>query len=279
MIAKPPATRSKRYRTKYNHVPSSGEGFCRKENDMKLFTTPTLGEIDIISSEEYTKMLPPLNKALYPWLTKMHIETTRGPIEKVIQEIDESKMLVDVLVASPTPEHEYYTIVTSGMSFKPMEPPPTINIPTHQHAELYMHLPKDWKLDKESLLDPKWAWPVAFLLYFARYPHVNHKWVGWGSYLELADSVSGCMGDSSYEGCLLLTPLEECPDIMTVELNLLQQIFYYNLFPAYMEEIASAKQPSTCCEKVTRLEELLIVNQMNGPLDIRRKNVITNASY
>ena len=243
---------------------------------MKKNSIPTLSQFQIIDPKVYYDAMPPLKDELYLWLTKVHIETIRGPIEKVIHETDGTKLFTDVLVVSPTPEYEYYTLVTSGMSFQPMSPPPMSNLPTHTRAEIYLHLPKDWKLDAESLRHTQWSWPVAWLLYVARYPHLSHEWLGYGCYMN-CEELAG-MGESSFSGCMLLSSLRECPDLGEVELNPLQHVFYYNLFPAYKEEIAKLEQAESC-GNIAQLEELFIVNQVSGPINTKRKNVITNESY
>lgn len=242
---------------------------------MKIKKLPVLNELEVLSSKEFFDIKKPFKEGLYQHFTRPHIESTRGLVERVIHEPQGSALCRDVLIIPPNSKHDYYTLVTYGMCFNPMPPPPT-NLPTHTHAELYMHLPRDWKLDEQSLQQSKWSWPVAWLLYMARYPHLNQKWIGWRTCVECEDS--GSMGDSKFAGCLLLSSLGECPDFEIADLSLFQQIFFYNLLPVYKEEMVAFAQADSCGD-AARLEDLFIVNQLNGPVNTKRKNVITNASY
>ena len=238
---------------------------------MKTKIIPPFDEFNVIDSKEYYDCIPASDGTMPLWLVKVHIEATRGPIEKVIHETDEHLIFTDVLVVSPTPKHEYYTLVTSGMSFRSM-PRPSTGLPTHMWAELYMHLPSDWKLDGMSLQKHKWNWPVAWLLFMARYPHLHKKWMGWGSYMECDGAAEGCMGETEFSGCMLATDLRECPELEWLELNPLQQIIFYNLLPLHKKEIAKLKKLHSCGER-SQLEELFIMNNLNGPVDIKRDSV------
>ncbi len=243
---------------------------------MKVRKIPEIKWCDIIDPEEFFEYMPPPKDALFRWLTKWHVEETRGSIDKVLHITIDQKRYYDIMVVAPTPEHEFYTLVTMGMSAEPMPLPPT-KLPTHQHAELYMHLPTEWKLDADSLSLQEWSWPLAWLVFIANYPHKKRKWIGWGSYMEYSGK-KNCMGDTDFSGCMLSTALGECPELEWLELNPLQQIVFYNLLPLYKEEIAKLKQLSGCGD-VSRLEDLFVVNQLNGPVNTRRKNVLTNATY
>jgi len=247
---------------------------------MKTKIFPYVGDYQIIDPIKFYKRMPAKWIAKHAWLNKEYIETNMGPIKKAIQGPHDEKVYTGVLVVSPTPERQYYTLVTSGMSVLPMSYDPQDHCQAHLRAEVYMHLPLSWKLDKESLATPEWGWPVAWLLYTAKFPHIYRVKVEWGSAIELSGSPDGVMGDSNFTGCLILTSLKHSAGVDMPDIDPLLPINYYNLYPAYKEEIEDAlKLGSYCSESVIRLQKLLIANEMNGPLDIKRKNVITNENH
>ncbi|MDF7824692.1 suppressor of fused domain protein [Pontiellaceae bacterium B12227] len=233
---------------------------------MKTKVIPTIDEFNVVTSKEYYDCIPASKETMPLQLVKAHVEAFRGPIEKVIHEADEHSIFTDVLVVSPTPRHEYYTLVTSGMSFQPM---PSTGFPTHMWAELYIHLPTDWKLDGHSLQEHKWNWPVAWLLFMARYPHLRKKWIGRGSYMECAGEAEGCMGETEFAGCMLTGDLGECPDLECLNFNFQMEIFFYNLLPLHKAEIEKVKSSG----ERSQLEKLFIKNNLNGPLDVKRSSI------
>jgi hypothetical protein len=225
---------------------------------------------------------PPIWLA-YSELNKNHVETTMGHIEKAIQYIGEweDSLQLGVLVVPPTEKSDFYTLVTSGMSQIPMSDDPADDYSPYSRAELYMRLPPDWKLDKESIHTDKWGWPVAWLLYVAKFPHVNFTHLGWGDSFHLhPEAEKGSMGDTDFNGCILLNSMEDSIDADMSGIDPFLPIHYYNLFPAYKEEIEDVEKPGYfCTESVMRMQRLLIENNMTGPLNIKRKNVITNENH
>jgi hypothetical protein len=64
---------------------------------------------------------------------------------------------IDVHVTPPSPGRPRYTLVTSGMSDRPMSVPPGID---SRYAELMTALPADWPLTAEAFRDEATYWPV-----------------------------------------------------------------------------------------------------------------------
>ena len=106
---------------------------------------------------------------------EQHIEMHCGAYKTVMHEIVSPDIHVDIFPISPTPERNYYTLVTCGMGARKM------NIPDDckelARAELAIVLPPDWKLNEKS---EKWYWPIRLLTTLARYPINADTWVGWG---------------------------------------------------------------------------------------------------
>ncbi len=85
--------------------------------------------------------------------------------EMVIHEIVSDDLHIDLVWYKPTEKFPYNIIATVGMSGYTMASAPFKNI------ELISILPKDWKMDSESLKDMEWYWPLYMLKSAARLPY------------------------------------------------------------------------------------------------------------
>jgi tetratricopeptide (TPR) repeat protein len=107
-----------------------------------------------------------------------HIEKYFGPFTNVFHEIASPDIHVDIAVVEPTPERNYYILVTMGMGARKMSVPKDLAEFHLERAELLVCLPPDWKLD--DLEDEKWYWPLRWLKILARLPCDEDTWLGWG---------------------------------------------------------------------------------------------------
>jgi len=73
-----------------------------------------------------------------------HIESHIGKPVTVFHELVSHLVHIDIHVVYPTPERDYYTLITSGMSNQPMKPPPGAEV--MRYAELVICLPPTWKV-------------------------------------------------------------------------------------------------------------------------------------
>jgi predicted Zn finger-like uncharacterized protein len=126
-----------------------------------------------------------------PYLEQIqaHIERTIGPVSGVFHEIVSDAAHVDLHIVPPQPHipqsqerplgGDFYTIVTSGMSWKPMNiPPKSLDNGVSPYGELMIALPKDWSgmrpdgsFDQQMMQrDENW-WPLRWLKQMARLPH------------------------------------------------------------------------------------------------------------
>src|SRR5688500_3683433 len=77
-----------------------------------------------------------------------HIEKHVGPPDQVFHELVSTLVHIDVHMVAPTPQRNFFTLVTSGMSDKPMTVPEGAE--EFRYAEMAICLPPNWKLDQES---------------------------------------------------------------------------------------------------------------------------------
>jgi hypothetical protein len=109
-----------------------------------------------------------------------HIERHFGPVATVWHEILSDLVHVDVHVVEPSANRPYFTLVTSGMSDRPMTVPPEAD--SSPFAELMLCLPADWPMRPDAFKDERAYWPIRLLKTVARLPHEFETWIAeWHS--------------------------------------------------------------------------------------------------
>lgn len=165
-----------------------------------------------------------------------HIEKYFGKYDNVMHELVSPDIHIDICVIPPRKEHEYYTLVTMGMGAFKMPVPEDDEYEDLKRAELLVNLPSDWHLDRESLKEEKWYWPIRLLKYMARSPLNNDLYFCWGSTMEFDDIESF---DDSTKLCTAITlspgvfgePSYEC------RLPNGEVVNFYQAIPLYREEL------------------------------------------
>src|ERR1044072_886079 len=107
-----------------------------------------------------------------------HIEAHWGKVETVFHELCSDYVHVDVHYVKATKERPFHTLITSGMSDRPMRAPDGAE--DFRYSELVISLPPEWPLDEESFKDEKNWWPIRWLKKLARFPHEYDTWFTWG---------------------------------------------------------------------------------------------------
>ena len=113
-----------------------------------------------------------------------HINRTFGEFDYVFHELVSPDIHVDICMVPPAEERNYCTLVTMGMGAHLMNVPEELSDYRLERAELAIALPPEWKLDKESMNDERWYWPVRLLKDMARLPILSDTWLGWGHTMD-----------------------------------------------------------------------------------------------
>jgi Suppressor of fused protein (SUFU) len=132
-----------------------------------------------------------------------HVERHVGPIAQVFHELISPTVHLDVLRVDPTDERPWYTLVTCGMSAKPMQAPE----PELAHAELTLALPPDWPMEQEDWRDERHYWPVRLLKFLGRVPHEYDTWLGNGHTIPNDDPPEPYARGTRLCGAIVATPL------------------------------------------------------------------------
>jgi len=110
-----------------------------------------------------------------------HIETHVGKPSLVLHEIGSRYVHIDVHVVAPKPDRDFYTLVTSGMSDKPMKAPRQAE--GLEYSELMLCLPSNWTMKEFDVMSQE-TW--------------NRDWRSFG-YVNLhvshTNTRPGCSGD------------------------------------------------------------------------------------
>jgi len=213
-----------------------------------------LGESHITRQVEKAAM-----PTLFPTPTRFlnqisrHLDRTIGPSPMVFHEIVSTDIHLDLHIVPPqpgrpTPDHphgrNFYTIVTSGMSTRPMTLPSGADPECPRYAELMITLPAHWPglrpdgtFVQEDMQDENNWWPIRWLKMIARLPHEHATYVGAGHTMP-----NGPQGEpfsvSTHLGCMLAQPsvLDPKADRLVVHDDL--TIAFLALWPIYPEEMA-----------------------------------------
>lgn len=184
----------------------------------------------------------------------------------VFHELASSLVHVDVYIIYPTPERNYFTLVTSGMSDLPMIVPPGLE--DVQYAELLMALPPNWEFSEGTLEDEVFSWPVRLLKYLARFPHLYQTWLGEGHTVPNGDPPEPLAPSTLLAGVICAPPLLYGPDFAQLTVNPDKTIHFLALVPLYAEEM-DLKLAEGTDELLNRLD----AHGVNELLDEQRVNV------
>lgn len=171
-----------------------------------------------------------------------HLERVLGPSSMVLHEIVSDHVHVDVLVFPATARRRFVTLVTSGMSDRPMQvPEPIPERADLALAELVIAVPEDWFGDRlvmgttdTGMAEELW-WPVRLLKTLARFPHLYRTWLHVGHTVPNGNPPE-CYPGTRFNGAILGPPLSWDPgDVgMSVEGGRLAFLAVYPLHGSEM---------------------------------------------
>ena len=200
-----------------------------------------------------------------------HVSKYFGSYESVFHEIYSPDIHVDIIRIDPSPERNYYTLVTMGAGAYKMVMPEELEIP--KRAEYYIKLPSDW--DFENLQDFENYWPMELLKYLARLPLSEDTWLGYG-HTAGSDEENTPFADNTKLCCVALSlyePYDE--DAVTVALPNGEEVIFYQMVPIYADELEYKLNNEGGLEA---LEELL-GDVLVKPLDINRQSCVPKKKY
>jgi hypothetical protein len=164
-----------------------------------------------------------------------HIARHFGPIDSVLHEVASDLVHLDVHVVVPSSQRPYFTLVTSGMSDRPMTVP--AGTTSSRYAELMLCLPPDWPLSTEAYQVVTGQWPVWLLKMVGRLPHMYGTWIDSGHSVPNGDPAQPFTPEVAFVGAVV-TPMLRCePAARTITVRPDKQISLLALIPVHAAEL------------------------------------------
>ncbi len=195
-----------------------------------------------------------------------HIERYIGPIEAVFHEIVSDLVHIDVHFVKPSQERPFHTLITSGMSDRPMAPPPDCR--EYAFAELMICLPPEWPISDEAFNNPNNYWPVEWLKRMARFPHEYQTWLFEGHTVPNGDPAEPFARNTKFCGWLLFPPALAPEEFHELKVSPEKTIYFFSLFPLYESEM-NLKLKKGTEELINRMAD----NDVCELIELGRKNV------
>lgn len=198
-------------------------------------------------------------------LIEKHIERHLGDYAIVWHEIVSDLVHIDVHVVPPSKKRPFYTLVTSGMSDKPMKVPKGAG--ELRYAELMLCLPPSWPMEEKDRKNPRNWWPIEFLKFLARLPHQYDTWLYWGHTIPRDEQASCFPGTKLC--CALIGPPSHAPEkFQQLKVSAKKTINFYAVYFLYREEMELKMEQGfealgECLEKVNATE-LVEIKRKNG---------------
>ena len=169
---------------------------------------------------------------------RLHIDQYFGVYSEMIHDDSDPEYPLDIVIIAPRLEHDYYTLVTIGLSRCRMNFPEERREEKLERAELLINLPRDWKLTKADCREERWSWPIRMLLATARFPMEDPE-VGLESRTTLMEGEDGVpfAKDTDLRGAILLWPGPFGQDAFACCLPDGEEVNFYQVIPLYREEI------------------------------------------
>ena len=185
---------------------------------------------------------------------------------EVFHELLSEVVHVDVHVLDPTPQRDFYTLVTTGMSDLPMQATDGARDP--RYAELIMCLPSNWSLTDDALRREEHVWPIHLLQKLARQPHRQRSERGAGHVSSNVGPPQPFASNTKLCGVLLSTPKLFAPGFERIEVRPDKTVQLLSVIPIYREESEFVQTHG-----VDVLLDLLAMNGVTELLDVHRKRV------
>ena len=194
-----------------------------------------------------------------------HIREHIGEPATVFHEILSHLVHIDVHIVAPTEARPFYSLITSGMSDRPMDAPEGCE--KARYAELMICLPADWPMTEEDWKDEANYWPIETLKFLARMPHEYDTWLSLDHTVPNGDPPEN-FGTSNF-CCAFIGPANTAPkEFWQLQIDEEKTITFFGVHLIYLEEMEMKMKKGA-----EAVWELFEKNGVTELLDINRKNV------
>jgi hypothetical protein len=171
---------------------------------------------------------------------------------------------VDIHVVEPAADRPAFTLVTSGMSERPMTTPNG-----DRCAELMLVLPPTWPaIDSPEFRQPSGHWPYKLLQELARLPHQFGTWLGAGHTVPNGDPPEPYAPGTKLCGALVARPVI-APDGFEELVYDGREIQFFAVLPLHADEMRLKLDKGA-----DALYDLLDAAELTEILDPKRPSVV-----
>lgn len=155
-----------------------------------------------------------------------------GKVEKVYHELYSPDIHLDILIIPPSPESNYYKLVTDGLGAYRMNIPDIVKDERLERAELVLYLPPDWNMNFSKEEN---GWVIRHLKVIARTPIMENGWIGFGHSFDEGNQPFA--SNTKLSNSILLNALDKDFNYLDLQLPNNEKINFYQVFPLYKEEL------------------------------------------
>lgn len=166
---------------------------------------------------------------------EQHITRCIAAPDIVFHEIVSDLVHVDVHWIKPDQSRRFHTLITTGMSDRPMSPPAYAS--ECKYAELLIELPLDWPLTEEAFKDEKNYWPIRLLKYLARFPHEYNTWLWSEHSVGNGDPPQPYHRTTELAAVMLGKAVNLSPDLLRFRCRPDKEVWFFSVIPLYVEEM------------------------------------------
>jgi len=215
------------------------------------------------ASDARSELVP--GAAQFTELVESHIEKHLGRPSTVFHEIVSDLVHLDIEFLEPTANRPFSTLITNGMSDRPMNAPEGAE--RFRYAELLLSLPADWPLTQEAFADERNYWPIRWLKELARLPHTYNTWL-WASHtVPNGDPPQPYAANTGLCCALILMPILLPQSFFQLQASPDVTIHFLSFVPIYKEEmelkLRKGLDPLLSLFEKAKVTELLNVNRPN----------------
>lgn len=200
-----------------------------------------------------------------------HIERHLGPVATVLHELISDLIHLDVHVVDPTPQRNYYTLVTSGMSDRAMNAPEGHS--NFRYSELLICLPPTWPLTQEAWSNEEHYWPIRWLKMIGRFPHEHDTWLWAFHSVPNGEPARPFAPNTKLTGVVLVPPVTTDPAFRELRIDGTKTIHFHALVP-----LTSAEMRLKLDKGAEALFEGFEKHHVSELLDIGRRCTISRTS-
>lgn len=183
----------------------------------------------------------------------------------VSHELITSQVHIDVHIRMPTPYRPFITLITCGMSSRPMNAP--YDFQNYKFAELLICLPPDWNLSESTFGDDPKYWPIKCLRNLALRPHAIDTWLWTDHIFPNGDPPRPYASDTKLCCALISKPILFKQDFARLKLDDERIVHFLSVIPIYKEEMMVMRRRGR-----EALREILEGSKVTELMDIHRRN-------